>query len=208
MMKPVTIPGSNSKSPLHPQKIQHPTSFINFHTPASLLIRKLDMASPKKRRVHNASLKISESPPTRENIFTNYAIFERIFTHLDPGGVMALRATTKQLVRAIDSLSRTQWDINSSLRRFVNNPVGFRSLMGRHDALISGGFALQLLDRAVWEDSDLDIYVDDSLRDVQRGAEALGQHLIKNEGYELQSNTLHADHNYSERMKFIEEVGG
>ena len=44
--------------------------------------------------------------------------------------------------------------------------------MGKNDALISGGIALQYFERVVWKESDLDVYVQDGPK-----AKALAQYL-------------------------------
>lgn len=153
------------------------------------------------------TLKISARAPSWEDVFNNYPIFERIFTYLGPGGIMALRATTKQLVHTIDMLSKVQWNINRSLKRFVNDPVRFRSLMARHEALISGSFALQFFGRIVWKDSDLDIYHEAPGLGKENGTKALAQHLMKNEGYTIAGNkTIPGCNHYANHTDFIERV--
>lgn len=54
---------------------------------------------------------------------------------------------------------RLAFDINRHLSRFFPDPVAFRSLQARTATLISGSNALQFLDRALWPEADLDIYV-------------------------------------------------
>ena len=51
--------------------------------------------------------------------------------------------------------------------------------MGKSDALISGSFAVQYFERVLWEESDMDVF-------VQRGKSAmeLGRYLCTVEGYE------------------------
>jgi hypothetical protein len=75
--------------------------------------------------------------------------------------------------------------------------------MARHEALISGSFALQFFDRLLWKDADLDLYVDYSLRGAERATDALGQYLKKVEGYDLQAATFSTEHEYVARTKKV-----
>jgi len=120
---------------------------------------------------------------------------------------MALRGTTKQLVHSIDRLSKVQWNINRALKRFVNDPVGLRSSMARHEALISGSFALQFFARTVWEDSDLDIYLEAPGQGKEDGMKALARHLMENEGYNFSgSKTKPLSVIYAQLTEVIEMV--
>ncbi|TGO46064.1 hypothetical protein BCON_0347g00110 [Botryotinia convoluta] len=149
----------------------------------------------------------SNSSSGWEDIFLCYPIFDNICTHLDPNEILLLRATTKQLSPLFESLFKTQWSINRQLKRFVENPIRFRSKLAAHDALISGSFALQFFERRFWQDSDLDIYVNGS--DESGSLNRLGEYLVNNEGYKLQAakedegNDLHA---YAGHLSDILEV--
>ena len=86
-------------------------------------------------------------------------------------------ATCKHLYK---SLNKSEWDIDRSLRRFVNNPVQFRDQLAFSDALISGSFALQFFERVVWHGTGLDIFVQGGIK-----AESLGQYLCVQQVYEM-----------------------
>lgn len=120
-----------------------------------------------------------------KDIFLCYPIFDNICAHLDPHDLLFLRSTTKQLSPSFETLFKTQWNINRLLLRFVGDPVKFRSQLSKHDALISGSFALQFFERRIWQDSDLDIYADGS-NDL-RGPDSIGDYLVASEGYKLKS---------------------
>lgn len=111
-----------------------------------------------------------------EDIFKCYPIFDSICAYLDPKDIYAFRLTTKQLSPFFEILFRSQWNINRKLTRFVRDPIGLRSQLGRHGALISGSFAVQFFDRGVWE-AGLDVYVHGS------NADGLGEYLVGREGY-------------------------
>lgn len=83
------------------------------------------------------------------------------------------------------SLIPTQWDVDRVLNRFVRDPAGLRSQMGRCDALISGSAALQFFERVTWKESDLDIFVE-----AGAGAERLSDHLCQTEGYRATSKKI------------------
>lgn len=62
----------------------------------------------------------------------------------------------------------------------MRDPIRLRSLLGKHDALISGSFVIQFFDGVLWKESDLDVYMEDGM-----SAKAFNHHLIEVEGYKL-----------------------
>jgi hypothetical protein len=65
--------------------------------------------------------------------------------------------------------------------------------------------ALQLFERVVWQDSDLDIYVKrEDEKDIQ-SILALREHFVKFEGYTV--DTTFDPEDYSEKRKSITQVG-
>ncbi|KAF7910244.1 uncharacterized protein EAE98_012199 [Botrytis deweyae] len=149
----------------------------------------------------------SNSSPGWEDIFLCYPIFDNICTHLDPNEILLLRATTKQLSPLFESLFKTQWNVNLQLKRFIEDPITFRSKLATYNALISGSFALQFFERRFWQESDLDIYVNGS--DDSESHDRLDEYLVNSEGYKLQpakedeGNDLHA---YAGHLSDILEV--
>lgn len=113
---------------------------------------------------------------------THYPIFSRICDFLPIASILHLTQTCKSLSNLYHVLLPYQWSINHALHRFVKQPTGLRSQLGRCNALISGSFALQYFERVVWNDSDLDIFVQDG-----RGTGELGLYLAETEGYVLDS---------------------
>ena len=142
-----------------------------------------------------------------KDIFLCYPIFDNICAHLDPNDILFFRLTTKQLSSSFNSLFKTQWNINRQLTRFVKDPVGFRSKLAKHDALISGSFALQFFERRFWLDSGLDIYVQDA--NDFRNPEQIGTYLVKHESYELQGSKTEANGgliNHVGELKYMSKV--
>ncbi|RAL60990.1 hypothetical protein DID88_010086 [Monilinia fructigena] len=144
-----------------------------------------------------------------EDIFLCYPIFDNICAHLDPQDILFLQLATKKLSPSFESLFNTQWNINRQLTRFVNDPVNFRSKLAKHDALISGSFALQFFERRFWHDSDLDIYVDGS--NELRSPDPIGEYLVEREGYKLRSTKTEEDsdsivHGYANRIEHISQI--
>ncbi|KAF7877008.1 uncharacterized protein EAF02_008228 [Botrytis sinoallii] len=142
-----------------------------------------------------------------KDIFLCYPIFDNICAHLDPNDILFFRLTTKQLSSSFNSLFKTQWNINRQLTRFVKDPVGFRSKLAKHDALISGSFALQFFERRFWLDSGLDIYVQDA--NNFRTPEKIGKYLVKHESYRLQGSKTEANGgliNNVGQLKYISQV--
>ncbi|KAF7945325.1 hypothetical protein EAE96_010100 [Botrytis aclada] len=142
-----------------------------------------------------------------KDIFLCYPIFDNICAHLDPKDILFFRLTTKQLCSSFNSLFMTQWNINRQLTRFVKDPVGFRSKLAKHDALISGSFALQFFERRLWLDSGLDIYVQDA--NNFRNPEQIAKYLVKYESYELQGSKTEANSgliNHAGQLKYISQI--
>ncbi|KAF2009704.1 hypothetical protein BU24DRAFT_428595 [Aaosphaeria arxii CBS 175.79] len=121
-----------------------------------------------------------------------YPIFNEICYCLDVLDIIRVSRTCVGLATVYSRLRRTHWNINQKLLRFVDRPVRFRGWLGRLDALISGGFALQFFARTVWLDSDLNIYVNAS-GDALDGL--LGD-LQDHEGYNV-TNQYFEDGNYT-----------
>lgn len=101
-------------------------------------------------------------------------LYTSIFSFLDPPDIVRLLATCKSL----QLFKYELWNINRSLRRFVDDPLTFRTLMARHNALVSGSHALQFLARVKWPESDLDVYITG-----EEGLRAFANHLMEKEGY-------------------------
>lgn len=142
-----------------------------------------------------------------KDIFLCYPIFDNICAYLDPNDILFFRLTTKQLSSSFDSLFKTQWNINRQLTRFVKDPVGFRSKLAEHDALMSGSFALQFFERRSWLDSNLDIYVQNA--NNFRNPEQIGKYLVNHEGCRLQWSKTEANGgliNHVGQLKYISQV--
>lgn len=93
------------------------------------------------------------------------------------------------------------WDINKRLRRFVKTPETLRSIMGSYKTLIAGSLVIQFFERVTWDESDLDIYIEEG-----PGAEAMSQYLIQEEGYsepETQDHEAYQDRLVSQVRGFL-----
>lgn len=129
---------------------------------------------------------------------SRYPIFDRICSYLPIASIIALTRTCRGLSGLYQSLLPLQWNVDRLLSRFVRDPQFFRSQLGRHNALVSGSVALQLFERVLWKESDLDIF-------IERGddAEAFAKYLTKEEGYKFHSrNEARAEY----KMSYIVEV--
>jgi hypothetical protein len=104
-----------------------------------------------------------------------YPVFASLRIQLGVVGLIQLTATCKRLY----ALRQYIWDINRALRRFLDNPLAFRTLLGETDALISGSFVLQFLEGVVWKNSDLDVFIQ-----AGKAAYLFGEYLERVEGYE------------------------
>jgi len=102
-------------------------------------------------------------------------ILESLCSHLDIKDLLNLAGTNK----ALRTWVLGRWNIDSKLSRYFRKPKEFRSQLGNSDALITGGFAVQFLDRANWEGTDLHIVVQSGTK-----FKALTEYLEREEGYE------------------------
>jgi len=113
-------------------------------------------------------------------------IFNCLTSHLPIKGIVALTRTCRKLKPLYQKMvSRGAWDIDSRLKRFVNDPLGFRKRLAELDGIISGSFALQFMDRVDWKDSDLDVCVQ-----LGEKADAFCRYIEEVEGYDLASRTV------------------
>ncbi|KAF3927780.1 hypothetical protein ABW20_dc0100377 [Dactylellina cionopaga] len=111
--------------------------------------------------------------------------YDTILKLLDPPDTLNLLATC----RTLRVLKPDLWNINRSLRRFVDDPLAFRSLMARHNTVVSGSHALQFLARVRWTESDLDVYLGD-----EEGCVEFAEHLIEHENYSFVPYQWQSEH--------------
>jgi F-box domain len=71
------------------------------------------------------------------------------------------------------------WSVDRTLKRFVNDPIAFRTKMKDNGAAISGGLALQFFANRIWKESDMDVFVRTDMERI-----ALMEYLVMKEGYE------------------------
>ena len=109
---------------------------------------------------------------------SRYPIFITFCECLSIAEIIFLTQTCKKLSGLYQYLLPIQWDVDKALRRFVGDPLGLRSQMAKHDALIIGYFAIQYFERDSREvDDTLDIVVQ------QAGSDLLGRYISEVEGY-------------------------
>lgn len=77
-----------------------------------------------------------------------------------PGTIFSLRLVCHFLNDIVELHCRSAFNIHRLLSRFFNHPTAFRRMQARTRAVISGSAALQFFSRTVYNDSDLDVYVD------------------------------------------------
>ncbi|CAD0112569.1 unnamed protein product [Aureobasidium uvarum] len=113
-------------------------------------------------------------------------ICDALTAHLPIKDIIALTHTCRALEPLYQKLvSNGAWDINKRLEKFVKDPRGFRKRLAELDGIISGGFALQFMDRVEWNGSDLDVCVQ-----VGENADAFCRYMEEVEGYDLASRKV------------------
>ena len=128
-----------------------------------------------------------------------FPIASRIGDFLSITDIINVTRTCKFLSNLYRSLLPHKWDVDRALKPFVDDPKGFRSQLGRCDALVSGSFALQFFMRTLWPDSDLDIFVKHGSRSTD-----MERFVLDFEGYTL-SNVVDGD-NYASKASQIVQV--
>ena len=128
---------------------------------------------------------------------------DRVIPHCSPATLIRISWTCRTLNYVIREYFTQTFDINEHLRRFVDDPIAFRSLQARTGALISGSNALQFFAQILYEESDLDIYV--------KSSEVLqvGQWLTGADGYRfVPAHVLHEDPNLNHvpEIAFTQDV--
>ena len=101
-----------------------------------------------------------------------YPIFIRFCEILSIAEIIVSTRTCKRIQRLYQTLLPLQWNVDRILQHFVSDSRRFRQKLGKNDSLISGGIALQYLERVIWKESDLDIYFQDGPK-----AKALAQYV-------------------------------
>lgn len=113
-------------------------------------------------------------------------VFDALTMHIPIRDIIALTRTCHTLRPLYQKLiSKGAWNIDRRLKRFVDDPLGFRKRLAELDGIISGGFALQFMDRVHWGGSDLDVCVQ-----VGAKADAFCRYMEEVEGYDLASRKV------------------
>ncbi|KPI41620.1 uncharacterized protein AB675_9044 [Cyphellophora attinorum] len=115
-----------------------------------------------------------------------FPFWDYLCPYLPTTSIQALSQTCRPLRQQV-------LDVNRNLERFVTNARRLRALLGEHDALISGSFALQFFLAERWPGSDLDIFVRKG-----DGANALGAYLETEENYVLESGSKDSNYDWGE----------
>lgn len=102
-------------------------------------------------------------------------ILLRIFGCLEVISILHLRSTCK----CAYNTGQLVWSVDRTLKRFVNDPIAFRTKMRDNGAVISGGLALQFFANRIWKESDMDVFVRTGMERI-----ALMEYLVMKEGYE------------------------
>ncbi|KAH8115905.1 hypothetical protein DFH11DRAFT_1245685 [Phellopilus nigrolimitatus] len=85
--------------------------------------------------------------------------YDSLFDRCSPATLFRFGRTCQLARRALKDYSRRAYNINKHLSRFFTEPLEFRVLQAQTNAVVSGSTALQFMDRTLYEESDLDLYV-------------------------------------------------
>jgi hypothetical protein len=121
-----------------------------------------------------------ETPSIRRmaahDVLWNVELIEQILSCTSPATFICFSKTCRTARTLVNEWTRRIFDVNKHLARFFRDPLTFRAVQASTGTLISGSNALQFLDRTVYEDSDLDLY-------VAWGAELVVGRYLRSDGY-------------------------
>ena len=162
---------------------------IDDGPPLSALLRSPD----------NASLLSTTSLPSTIDMWRSslvtlldssryYPIFINICQHLAIGDIVAISRTCDSLSTVYKQLLPILWNVNRSLKRYVEDPQAFRSQLAVNDAVIAGSFVLQFLDRTHYPGSTLNLFQcwQSTNENDSNAPSRLAGYLCQGEGYQMQ----------------------
>ncbi|KAF7794275.1 hypothetical protein EIP86_005408 [Pleurotus ostreatoroseus] len=136
-----------------------------------------------------------------DKILTNDLIFQILFDACSAASLLRLSRTCRIARGAVQYYIPRAFDVNALLKRYFPNPLEFRALQRRTNALVSGSTALQFFLRERYPGADLDIYVDDAMsEEVARWVLAQGYTFkpssFQNPDFEIAHKEYHLDDLY------------
>ncbi|KAF2872834.1 hypothetical protein BDV95DRAFT_605425 [Massariosphaeria phaeospora] len=110
-------------------------------------------------------------------------IQKKILSEMGPSEISALARTSKGFEDMVDTLKAADYNINAKLLAYVSDPVKFRSVQAKCNALLRGGFVRAFLDRQETSLMTLKILTEDD-----EGIEMMKEYL-EAEGYAMSIKT-------------------
>lgn len=114
----------------------------------------------------------------------NLTIVDTTLFHLGIADIYALHATCRSLRWLVGYMTDSPrlLNINKQLGPFVEDPMRFRSELGKHDGLIAGDFVRNFFEFGRWEVTTLLLYVEQGLK-----SQGFIDYLRDHEGYRTKS---------------------
>ncbi|TDL21041.1 hypothetical protein BD410DRAFT_840762 [Rickenella mellea] len=116
------------------------------------------------------------------------SVADVLFDHASPATMYRIGWTCWMARRAVQDYSRRTFNINRHLRRFFDDPIGFRNLQAQTGTLISGAFAHGFLDRTLRDEACLDLYI------YSQHALEVGLWVMQNGGKVYRFKRIHGQH--------------
>ena len=99
----------------------------------------MEPSTADMKHIMQANLRSQEGAPTNMvtilDLFSQFPIVEGICSSLGIGDIVSLTRTCNHLSTLYRSLLSSQWNVDKHLRRFVDNPLAFRTRLAKCDAL-------------------------------------------------------------------------
>lgn len=116
------------------------------------------------------------------NLESRSPILSKFCGYLPIAEIVSLTQTCRKLSGLYQYLLPIQWDVDEALRRYVDDPQGFRSQMAKYDALIDGTFVTQYFERVIWKWQPLIVSIQQGL-----GPELFSKYLSDIAGYDVKT---------------------
>ncbi|KAK1996465.1 hypothetical protein LX36DRAFT_112723 [Colletotrichum falcatum] len=114
-----------------------------------------------------------------------YSVLSSLLSYLTASDVYLLQRVCRAFRWLPTNLGTVCMNINNHLRHFVANPIAFREHMGKHDGLISRGFALNFFVPACPRTPYLDLFIEQGFK-----ADSFAMYLEREEQYGITQGEL------------------
>lgn len=139
------------------------------------------------------------APSKLEYVLTRTSLdfVDAFFSTWPLDSIIRLSASSFRVQSAFKAYKRAVWDPDLFFARWFSRPLSFREVLGECGAIVSGSQALQFFDRTVYDDSDLDIF-------MQLDRFTLMHRWLSSAGYKMTG--MREQYQIEQRVRFLREA--